>query len=274
MTKDEPMNHIPVSILGAAGRMGRMLVKAAKDENIPIAAAVESPGHPAIGADSGALAMSEPNGIPVTDSLRGTDPGVAIDFTFHSAVPGNLQAAIEAGASGYVLATTGLDAGELAALGEASKKIPIVHASNMSLGVNLLLGLVKKAASILDESYDIEIVEMHHRHKKDAPSGTALSLAEAAAAGRNACLKDVCIYGREGISGERTLGEICIHALRGGEVVGDHTVIFAGEHERIEISHKAASRASFAKGALLAARWLPGKMPGIYSMADVLDLAQ
>lgn len=267
------MNETSVAILGAAGRMGRMLIAAAaKTPGLKLAAAIEQSGHPLLGKDSGIVAGIEATGVPITDAASAAAADVYVDFTFHAAVPGNITNAIAKGARGYVLATTGLTDEEKASMLDASKKIPFVHAANMSLGVNVLLDLVKRAAALLDPSYDIEIVEMHHRHKKDAPSGTALALANSAADGRDVKLDDVAIYGREGISGERPEGQIALHALRGGEVVGDHTVIFAGEFERVEISHKAASRASFAKGALLAANWLPGHEPGIYSMRDVLGL--
>jgi 4-hydroxy-tetrahydrodipicolinate reductase len=159
---------------------------------------------------------------------------------------------------------------ELAAVDAAAKEIPICFAPNFSLGVNLLLELVRRAASVLDESYDAEIVEMHHRHKKDAPSGTALGLAQALAQGRGVKLDDVACYGRHGIVGERPAGEIGVHAVRGGSVVGDHTVMFAADEERVEITHKAASRAAFAKGALKASKWLEGRAPGLYNMRHVL----
>lgn len=264
-----------IAILGAAGRMGRMVVaEAAKTDGVSVAAAIENAASPAIGHDAGEIAgLGRAIGVAIASPSANVDADVFVDFSFHTAVPGNLAMAAASSAKGYVLATTGLDAAENAAVAEAAAKMPLVRAANMSLGVNLLLGLVRRAAAMLDETYDIEIVEMHHRHKKDAPSGTALALADAAADGRGKALNDIASYGRRGLSdAERPFGEIGIHALRGGEVVGDHTVIFAGEHERIELVHKAQSRAAFAKGALAAAKWLPGKAPGIYSMLDVLGL--
>ncbi len=253
--------------------MGQMLInEVAKMQGVTLASAIEMPGHPLIGKDSGLVAQTEANGVAITDIESAPYADVYIDFTFHSAIPGNIAAALKKEAKGYVLATTGLTPEERTAMEDAAKQIPVVHSANMSLGVNVLLGLVKKAAELLDTTYDIELVEMHHRHKKDAPSGTAIALAEAAAEGREVALKDVAVYGREGISGERPVGEIALHALRGGEVVGDHTVIFAGEFERVELTHKAQSRAAFAKGALTAAKWLPGNTPGIYSMCDALGL--
>ena len=266
------MKETTLAILGAAGRMGRMLVaEAAKTPGVKIAAAAEAPGNALVGQDAGAVAGIGPLGVAIATAAEAV-ADIFIDFTFHAAVPGNLAAATKNGAKGYVLATTGLLPDEKAAVDGAAAALPIVQAANMSLGVNVLLDLVRRAAALLDPSYDIEIVEMHHRHKKDAPSGTALALAEAAASGRGIALDDVALFGRHGLSGERPEGQIAVHALRGGEVVGDHAVIFAGDFERVEISHKAASRASFAKGAILAAKWLPGKAPGIYSMRDVLGL--
>jgi 4-hydroxy-tetrahydrodipicolinate reductase len=169
-----------------------------------------------------------------------------------------------------VLGTTGLSDEERATVHQATSQIPIVWAANMSLGVNLLLELVKRAAEVLDTSYDIEIVEAHHRLKKDAPSGTALMLAEAAAAGRKVSLKDVACYGREGSVGERPKGEIGIHAIRGGAIIGEHTVSLIADEECVEISHKANSREAFATGALRAALWLAQRKPGLYTMRDVL----
>lgn len=266
------MGNARVAILGAAGRMGRMLIaEAAGTDGVVLAAAIEREGHPAIGQDAGIVAgLGRELGVEVS-APEPAEADVFVDFTFHSAVPGNLALALRSGARGYILATTGLDDAENGAVAEAAKALAIVRAANMSLGVNLLEELVRRAAAKLDDSYDIEIVEMHHRHKKDAPSGTALALAREAAAGRGISLDAAAIYGRSGLSsGERPRGEIAIHALRGGEVVGDHAVVFAGEHERIELAHKAQSRAAFAKGAMTAARWLPGVKPGVYSMRDVL----
>ena len=241
-----------VAILGAAGRMGQMLCKLG-DANpyMEIVAKCDI-------ADG-------------FDKDWPADTDAVIDFTFHSAVPANIAKAVETN-SAFVLGTTGLTAEEEKAVADASAKIPVVKSANMSLGVNLLLELVRKAASVLGNEYDIEVVEMHHRLKKDAPSGTALMLANAAADGRNVKLDDVACYGREGLVGERPAGEIGVHALRGGSVVGDHTVMFAADVERVEITHKAQSREAFAAGALRAAVWAAGKKPGVYSMRDVLGL--
>lgn len=262
-----------IAILGAAGRMGQNLLRCScKFNNCTIVAAIEHPDHPAIGAR-----VKEISGIRsecLSDSLCYSEvwPAEAetvIDFTFHASVIENLDDAV-ANRQAYVLGTTGLTQEEKDAVHAAAKKIPIVWAPNMSLGVNLLLELVRRSASILGPDYDAEIVEMHHRLKKDAPSGTALGLAEALAEGRGVSLKDVACYGREGITGERPRGEIGILALRGGSVVGDHTVMFVADEERIELTHKANSRDTFATGALRAALWLAGRKPGVYTMRHVL----
>ncbi|MDO4527793.1 MAG: 4-hydroxy-tetrahydrodipicolinate reductase [bacterium] len=253
-----------VAILGGAGRMGQMLLGCAKEMGLNVVAVTEVPGSQWIGK-------------PATEMLTyqdtwPTDANVIIDFTFHTCVIPNLENAVRCHQA-YVLGTTGLDEAELAAVDAAAKEIPLCFAPNFSLGVNLLLELVRRAASVLDTSYDAEIVEMHHKHKKDAPSGTALGLAEALAQGRGVNLEDVACYGRQGIVGERPMGEIGIHALRGGSVVGDHTVMFAADEERVEITHKAVSRAAFAKGALKAGQWLCTQQPGRYNMRHVLGFA-
>ena len=249
-----------LAILGGAGRMGQMLLACAKELGLDVVAVTEAPESPLIGQPVGNLVY------------QATWPEMAdtvIDFTFHTCVTANLANAVRCRQT-YVLGTTGLSEEELAAVNAAARTIPLCFAPNFSLGVNLLLELVRRAASVLDESYDAEIVEMHHRHKKDAPSGTALGLAQALAEGRGVRLDDVVRHGRHGIVGERPRGEIGMHALRGGSVVGDHTVLFAADEERVEITHKASSRAAFAKGALKAAQWLQGRAPGLYDMRDVL----
>ena len=266
---------VPVTILGAAGRMGAALVRgiAARPADFRLAGALELPDSPAIGRDAGVVAGVEPVGVAI-----GADPDAAcaaskvvIDFTFHAAVPASIRHAAAHGC-GYVLGTTALDEAESAVVREAAQRIPVVWAANMSLGVNVLLDLVRRAAGILGLDYDAEIVEMHHRHKKDAPSGTAIALGKALAEGRGQRLDDVLVNGRSGVTGERPRGEIAIHALRGGDVVGDHTVVFAADGERVELAHRASSRECFVGGALTAARWLVGRDPGLYSMRDVLGL--
>ena len=250
-----------LAILGGAGRMGQMLLANAKDLGLDVVAVTEIPGSAHIGQPAAPGLVYQADWPTNADTI--------IDFTFHTCVIPNLRNAV-ANRQAYVLGTTGLTPEERAAVDEASKQIPLCFAPNFSLGVNLLLGLVRRAAEVLDDSYDAEIVEMHHRHKKDAPSGTALGLAQALAQGRGVNLDDEAIYGRHGIVGERPRGQIAVHALRGGSVVGDHTVIFAADEERVELTHKASSRAAFAKGALKAAQWLQGRTPGLYDMADVL----
>lgn len=232
-----------IAIIGAAGRMGQMLVK--------------------LGGEEVKYRVDLPAGF---DKGFGEDTDGVIDFSYHTAVPGHVATAA-AYKVPYVLGTTGLTAEEQAAVDEAAKTIPVVQSGNYSLGVNLLLGLVEQAAKVLGPEYDVEIAEMHHRHKKDAPSGTALMLAKAVQSGRGA---GDFVYGRQGDTGERPQGEIAIHALRGGSVVGDHTVMFAGDVERVELTHKAQSREAFAAGALKALKWALGKAPGRYTMKDVL----
>ena len=241
-----------VAILGAAGRMGHMLCDLVdRSEELELVAKCD-------------VREEYPRTWPA-------ETEAVIDFTFHEAVPENITKAAEDGVV-YILGTTGLTDEEQAAVDAASKKIPVVQSGNFSLGINLLLGLVRKASEILGVEYDCEVVEMHHRHKKDAPSGTALMLAKAAADGRGQNFDDVSVFGREGIVGERPQGEIAVHALRGGSVIGDHTVMFAGDVERVELVHKAQSREAFAAGALRAALWAADKAPGLYNMRDVLDI--
>lgn len=253
-----------IAILGAGGRMGKMLLECSATLDVEVVGITEVSTSPLLGQTWQSLTYT---------TAWPTEADVIIDFTFHTCVTENMKQAV-ANKQAYILGTTGLTDKEQATVNEAAKSIPIVQAPNMSLGVNMLLELVRQAADILDDSYDVEIVEMHHRLKKDAPSGTALGLAEAVAAGRKIKLEEKAIYGREGIIGERPCGEIGIHAVRGGSVVGDHTVIFAADEERVEITHKASSRAAFAKGALRAACWLSNKEPAIYTMRDVLGFTK
>lgn len=254
-----------IAILGAAGRMGQNLLRCSqKISGCQIVAAVERLDFPGLGRQVEGF----PSKLCYTSEWPKNAEAV-IDFTFHACVTGNIRHAVE-NKQAVILGTTGLSEEERQVVQEATRQIPIVWAANMSLGVNLLLELVKRAAEVLDDSYDIEIMEVHHRLKKDAPSGTALMLAEAAAAGRKVALKDVACYGREGIVGERPKGEIGIHAIRGGAIVGDHTVALIADEECVEITHKATSRGSFARGALQAALWLRNRKPGLYNMRDVL----
>lgn len=230
--------------------MGQMLVKLAEaDANLEVVAKIDV--------------------VAGYDKTWPSGTEAVVDFSFHAVVAPNVEKAAADGIA-YVIGTTGLTAEEQARVDACLAKIPVVQAANYSLGVNLLLDLVKRAAAVLGPQYDIEVVEMHHRHKKDAPSGTALMLANAAADGRGVKLDDVACYGRQGLVGERPEGEIALHALRGGSVVGDHTVMFAGDVERVEITHKAQGREAFAAGALRAALWAVGRAPGKYDMRDVL----
>jgi len=261
-----------IGILGCAGRMGRMLVREVlTTEGATVAGGTEAAGHDAIGKDIAALVGAEPSGLTVhgdTDALFAASD-VVIDFTIPDAVEVNARLAVEH-ATALVVGTTGLRPADLEALAGAGAKVAVVHAANMSIGVNLLLGLTRQVASILGDDYDIEIVEMHHRHKVDAPSGTALALGHAAAAGRGTALDAVSQRVRDGQVGARPRGEIGFATLRGGDVVGEHAVVFAGEGERIELAHKASSRTVFARGAVRAALWTAGRAPGLYSMRDVL----
>lgn len=263
-----------IGIVGAGGRMGRMLVRevAATPGAVP-AGGTERPGSALLGGDLGALAGIDPLGIVLTGDapalFRASD--AVIDFTSPAATVAYAALAAETGTA-LVVGTTGLSADDQAAVRAAAAHVPVVQAANFSLGVNLLAGLVRKVAATLGDDWDVEIVEMHHRHKVDAPSGTALALGQAAAAGRGVDLSAMKDSVRDGHTGPRQPGRIGFATLRGGDVVGDHTVIFAAEGERLELTHKAASRAIFARGAVRAALWTAGKAPGLYGMDDVLGL--
>lgn len=235
--------------------------------------ATEVAGHPGLGRDAGLAAGTGEAGVVLTDDLKAALAGAdaMIDFSVHEAVPGNLRQAVEQRRA-VVLGTTGLNDAERAAVQRAAQVVPVVWAPNMSLGVNLLFALVEKAAGVLGPDYDVEIIETHHRFKKDAPSGTAIRLGEKVAAGRGQVLASVANYGREGIVGERPRGQVGIHAVRAGDAIGDHTVMFATEGERVEITHHATSRDAFAMGALHAARWVANQRPRLYDMQDVLGL--
>jgi 4-hydroxy-tetrahydrodipicolinate reductase len=267
-----------VLIVGAGGRMGLAMARLISQRAVPgleLVAAVDRAGAPLLGQDPGVAA-----GVPAFGVILGADlaaglaarPDVAVDFSSPSATAATAAQVAAAGVP-WVVGTTGLGAAEQAAVAQAAQKIPVVLSANMSLGVNLLYALVAQAARTLAGlRYDCEIVERHHRRKKDAPSGTALYLGEAAAQGFGWNLKDVAIDGRTGIPGERPEKEIGFHAVRGGDVVGDHTVLFAADGECIELSHRATSRDTLALGALRAAAWLPGRAPALYGMRDVLGL--
>ena len=260
------MTATPIVIAGAAGRMGQAILQAiAADPRASVHAALEHEGSTALGRDAG--------GVPITaDALAGVLHARAIiDFTTPETTVALAALAAQARIV-HVIGTTGLSAEDQKKIVAASRHAPIIQSGNFSLGVNLLAALTRRAAEVLGPAFDIEIVEMHHRHKVDAPSGTALMLGRAAAEARNAPLEDLKVSGRDGQTGARPDGAIGVAALRGGSVVGDHPVIFAADHVRIELTHKAESRGIFARGALAAALWGQGKNPGLYSMQDVLGL--
>jgi 4-hydroxy-tetrahydrodipicolinate reductase len=263
-----------IGIVGCAGRMGRMLMAAVLEaEGCALAGGTERPGAEHAGQDLGHLL-----GKGALDVVVGTDPGAlfdvadaVIDFTAPAATVSHAALATAKGKI-LVVGTTGLSKDDEAVLADAARSVPVVYAPNFSIGVNLLMALTERAASILGSDYDIEIVEMHHRHKVDSPSGTALGLGRSAAKGRAVALDQVWCKARDGHTGARPRGEIGFATLRGGDVVGDHTVMFAAEGERVELTHKASSRAVFAKGAVRAALWAKDAKPGLYSMRDVLGL--
>ncbi len=264
-----------IGILGCAGRMGRaLLAEVMETEGCTLAGGTERPGNPALGEDLGALAGRDDIGLTAGDDTAAliAASDVVIEFSSIEATVRHVALSAERGTA-HVIGTTGLDAEATEKVVVAALRVPVVWAANMSLGVNLLLGLTERVArSLGPEAFDIEIVETHHRHKIDAPSGTALALGEAAAKGRGVALADVADRGRDGVTGARKTGAIGFAALRGGDVVGDHSVVFAGLGERIELTHKASDRAIYARGAVHAARWLEGRAAGLYDMADVLGL--
>ncbi len=266
--------ELRIGVTGAAGRMGCALVRQVTETaGCIIAGASERPGHEAVGRDAGANAGIDELGVAIGDDPVALFVHVTavLDFTSPDTAVEHATLAAQ-GKAVYVVGTTGLDAAHQAALAKAAKHTAIVQAPNFSVGVNLMMALTARVAAILDDGYDIEILEMHHRHKVDAPSGTALGLGEAAARGRGVNLDDVAQRSRDGVIGARKPGDIGFATLRGGDVVGEHSVVFAGDGERLEIAHKAAGRQIFAAGAVRAALWADGKPPGLYSMADVLGL--
>ncbi len=264
-----------IGIVGCAGRMGRMLIaETLAMDGCELVGGTEMQDGPFIGADLGELAGVDAVGLSVgADAEALFDAAdVVIDFTVALATTGHANLAAKHGTA-LILGTTGLDGDGQDAVARAAKSAAIVQAANFSLGINLLLGLSQQVAGLLGDDYDIEIVEMHHRHKVDAPSGTALALGRAAAAGRAVDLDAVSDRVRDGHTGARTKGNIGFATLRGGDVVGDHTVMFASDGERVELTHKATSRAVFVKGAMRAAVWSTGQPPGLYGMGDVLGFS-
>ena len=268
------MSDMKIAVLGAAGRMGQALARTvAATEGCVLAGGVEAKGSPAIGRDLGEVAGLPALGIAITDDPLPVFASVdgVLDFTSPKATVGFAALSAQARIV-HVIGTTGLSADDQAKIEAAARHAAIVKAGNMSLGVNLLVALTNKVARTLGPEFDIEIMELHHRHKRDAPSGTALMLGEAAAAGRGVSLRDHSVRSRDGDVGPRREGDIGFATLRGGNVVGEHRVIFAGDVERIELVHIANDRGIFAKGAIRAALWARGQGPGLYSMADVLGL--
>ena len=263
-----------IGIVGAAGRMGRMLIAEVLGvEGWQLAGGTEPPGSGVLGQDLGLLIGAAEQGLRIGDDtgalFKASD--AVVDFTHPDATAAHAALSGETGVA-LIVGTTGFEAQHMEALGRAAAKAAVVQAANMSIGVNLLLGLTEQVASALGDDYDIEIAEVHHRHKVDAPSGTALALGAAAAKGRGVNLEDVSDRGRDGEAGPRIAGDIGFSVIRGGDVAGDHTVIFAGPGERVELTHKAGSRKIFARGAIRAALWTEGRAPGLYSMRDVLGL--
>ena len=265
---------VRVAITGAAGRMGRTLVEAiAEHSGATLTAAFERPDSTLIGADAGELAGLGRNGVTITgaidEALGSFD--VLVDFSSPAATAATAQLLTQHGKA-MVVGTTGLDAVQQAAVDAAAHSIPVCQAANFSTGVNLCLNLLETAARVLGDTVDVEIMEAHHRHKVDAPSGTALAMGRVIADARGRKLEDVAVYGREGQTGKRAKDTIGFATVRAGDIVGDHTVLFAADGERIEITHKASSRMAFARGAVRAAAWLHRRPPGHYSMGDVLGL--
>lgn len=268
------MTSLRIGIVGCAGRMGQMLVReVAGTAGCALAGGTEAPGHAAIGRDLG-----EMSGIGPVQLKVGSDPAAlfaaadaVIDFTSPKATAAHAKLAADE-RKVLVIGTTGIGAAEEAAIAAAAQRTAIVRSPNMSLAVNLLEALTERVAASLGADYDIEIFEIHHRHKVDAPSGTALALGEAAARGRKVKLGDVAVRGRDGHTGPRPQGAIGFTSARGGSEVGDHVVMFCGEGERVELAHRATSRQIYARGAVRAAMWARGRAPGLYSMKDVLGL--
>ncbi|MCT4714884.1 4-hydroxy-tetrahydrodipicolinate reductase [Enterobacteriaceae bacterium H18W14] len=266
--------QLRVAIAGAGGRMGRQLIQAALQlEGVQPGAALERPGSSLLGSDAGELTGVAKTGVIVSDSLDDVvnDFDVFIDFTRPEGTLNHLAFCRQHG-KGMVIGTTGFDDAGKQAIRDASAEIPIVFAANFSVGVNVMLKLLEKAAKVMGDYTDIEIIEAHHRHKVDAPSGTALAMGEAIAQAMDKDLKDCAVYSREGYTGERVPGTIGFATVRAGDIVGEHTAMFADIGERIEISHKASSRMTFANGAVRSALWLKGRKTGLYDMRDVLDL--
>jgi 4-hydroxy-tetrahydrodipicolinate reductase len=259
-----------IAVNGAGGAMGkRVVAMLGQFPGCELVAALERPGHPDLGKDAGVLAGVTPTGVQVSTGLSG-DPNVLIDFSAPDATMARAKECADRGIA-VIVGTTGLSPDQVAQVRERiASKVPVLMAPNMSLGLNLLLRLVEDVARALSEGYDVEIVEAHHRRKKDAPSGTAMELARRICRALGRDTDSVLCYGRQGLPGPRKATEIGVHAVRGGDIVGDHTVLFAGDGERIELTHRVTSRDVFARGAIKAAIFLAGRRPGMYTMEDVL----
>ncbi len=267
---------VPVIVTGAAGRMGRALVRAiAEDPDTSLAGATERRGHPAVGTDAALAAGSSNGGIQISAEIEPLLSGraVVIDFTAPAATLAHVETCTRRGAP-MVIGTTGLEPDQRARITEAARELPIVLSPNMSVGVNLVFALAAEAARVLGDDYDVEIIETHHRLKKDSPSGTAVKLLDVIAAALGRDPRADAVHGRNGMVGERTRREIGMHAVRAGDDVGEHHVLYGGIGEAIEIVHRATDRAVFARGAVRAARWLWSQPPGLYDMSDVLGLAR
>lgn len=268
------MPDMQIGVVGAAGRMGGAVIRQVTEaEGCRVAAASELHGNPAVGRDAGELAGIGSLGVQVIDDAAAMFDRVdaVIEFSIPDSTVVHAQRAADAGCI-HIIGTTGLTPDQEGILRQAGTRTPIMYAPNMSLAVNVLFALTRQVAGMLDEEFDIEIVEMHHRYKVDAPSGTALGLGRAAAAGRGTSLEDVGVLSREGHTGERRRGDIGFATLRGGDVTGDHTVVFAADGERLELTHKSTSRQIFSRGAVRAALWAKDQKPGLYTMFDVLGL--
>jgi 4-hydroxy-tetrahydrodipicolinate reductase len=267
------MNSMKIAVAGASGRMGRMLIETISNTaDATLAGALDVPGAASIGADAAAF-LGQPAGIPIESALaRGlANAEYLIDFTRPEGTLQHLEYCAEHGIK-LIIGTTGFDAAGKSAIAAAALRTAIVFAPNMSVGVNVTMKLLELAARNFAEGYDIEIIEAHHRHKVDAPSGTALQMGEVIAGALGRKLDDVAVYDRHGVTGERDPSSIGFATIRGGDIVGDHTVLFAGSGERIEITHKSASRVTYAHGSLRAARFLRDKANGLFDMQDVLGL--
>ncbi|UZD66488.1 4-hydroxy-tetrahydrodipicolinate reductase [Marinobacter sp. AN1] len=263
-----------IAVTGAAGRMGKVLIEAIDEaDDLTLGAAIVHPDSSLIGADAGEMAGIGKNGVALAGNVADVKDAfdILVDFTFPDLTLENLEFCSQ-NRKAVIIGTTGMTEAEKEQVKVVAEKTPVVFAPNMSVGINVMLDLLHKAATVLGDDYDVEIIETHHRHKKDAPSGTALRLGEVVADALGRDLRECAVYGREGFTGERSQKEIGFETIRAGDVVGDHTVLFATMGERIELTHKASSRMTFAKGAVRAARWLQGKPAGLYDMQDVLGL--